>query len=68
VTEHDTQGERDFAVAAHGGRRTLVGELWHYVKLYRSWWVVPILLAFAVLGGLIALSGSGAAPFIYALF
>jgi hypothetical protein len=68
VSGRDSHGERDFAVAAHSGRRTLVGELWYYVKLYRSWWVVPILLAFAVLGGLIALSASGAAPFIYALF
>jgi len=58
----------DFAAAARVGRRTLVGEIWYYVKLYRSWLVVPILLALALLGGLVMVGGSGAAPFIYALF
>jgi hypothetical protein len=58
----------DFAAAARAGRRTLVGEVWYYVKLYRSWLVVPILLALALLGGLVSIGASGAAPFIYALF
>jgi hypothetical protein len=60
--------ENEFTAAARAGRRTLVGELWYYVKLYRSWLVVPILLVLALLGGLVSLGGSGAAPFIYALF
>ena len=58
----------DFAAAARAGRRTIVGEVWYYVKLYRSWLVVPVLLALALLGGLVMVGGSGAAPFIYALF
>ena len=58
----------DFAAAARTGRRTAVGELWYYVKLYRSWLVVPIILAIAILGGFVMLGSSGAAPFIYALF
>ena len=58
----------DFQSAAHGGRATLLGEFWYYLKLYRSWLIVPVLLAIAVLGGFVMLSGSGAAPFIYALF
>jgi hypothetical protein len=66
-TEKPESGE-DFAAAARDGRRTLVGEVWYYVKLYRSWLVVPILLALALLGGLVTVGGSGAAPFIYALF
>jgi uncharacterized protein DUF5989 len=58
----------DFATAARAGRRTVAGEFWYYVKEYRSWLVVPVLLALAVLGGFVMLGGSGAAPFIYALF
>jgi hypothetical protein len=64
-----TQDEgTEFAAAARQGRRTVVGELWYYVKLYRSWLVVPILLMLALLGGLVSIGGTGAAPFIYALF
>jgi hypothetical protein len=62
------EGGEDFAAAARAGRRTIVGEVWYYVKLYRSWLVVPVLLALALLGGLVMVGGSGAAPFIYALF
>ena len=66
-TEKSESGE-DFAAAARTGRRTLIGEVWYYVKLYRSWLVVPVLLALALLGGLVTVGGSGVAPFIYALF
>jgi hypothetical protein len=58
----------DFAAAARAGRRTMVGEFWYYLKLYRSWLVVPIILLIAILGGFVMLGASGAAPFIYALF
>jgi hypothetical protein len=58
----------DFAAAARAGRGSLVGEFWYYLKLYRSWLVVPVILALALLGGFVMLGGSGAAPFIYALF
>ena len=46
----------------------MLAEIWYYVKLYRSWMVVPILLTLALIGGFISLGASGAAPFIYALF
>jgi hypothetical protein len=64
---HDEDGD-DFAVAARAGRSMLVGEFWYYVRLYRSWLIVPILLVLALLGGFVSLGGSGMAPFIYALF
>lgn len=44
-------------------------ELWSYLRTRRKYWLVPILLAMAVLGALIVLSqGSVIAPFIYTLF
>ena len=64
----DQRDDNEFAAAARTGRRTLVGELWYYLKYYRSWLVIPILLMLALLGGFVTLGGSGAAPFIYALF
>ena len=68
MSNEKLEAGEDFAAAARHGRRTLVGEIWYYVKLYRSWLVVPILLVMALLGGLVMVGGSGAAPFIYALF
>lgn len=69
MTSDPRSPESDFATAAaRAGRRTLAGELWYYLKLYRSWLVVPILLMLVLLGAFVSASGSGVAPFIYALF
>ena len=44
-------------------------ELWAYVRTRKKFWLLPILLVMAILGGLIVLSqGSAVAPFIYTLF
>ena len=67
MDEKPESGE-DFESAARSGRHSTAGEFWYYVKLYRAWLVVPIILAIAILGGLVTIGGSGAAPFIYALF
>jgi hypothetical protein len=44
-------------------------ELWSYLRTRRKYWLVPIMIAMALLGALIVLSqGSVIAPFIYTLF
>lgn len=44
-------------------------ELWRYMKVRKKFWLLPVLLAMAVLGALIVLAqGSAVAPFIYTLF
>ena len=44
-------------------------ELWAYLRTRRKYWLVPILIAMALLGALIVLSqGSVIAPFIYTMF
>ena len=46
-----------------------LGELWSYLRTRRKYWLVPIMIAMALLGALIVLSqGSVIAPFIYTLF
>jgi len=64
----DTDKVQRFAEAAQAERSSLVGEVVHYVKLYRRWSIIPILLALALLGAFLSLGSSGVAPFIYALF
>ena len=44
-------------------------DLWAYMRTRKKYWLIPIMLAMVVLGGLIVLAqGSAVAPFIYTLF
>ena len=44
-------------------------EIWAFVRARKKYWLLPILLAMLLLGGLIILTqGSAVAPFIYTLF
>ena len=44
-------------------------ELWLYMRARKKFWLIPILLVMAILGGLLVLAqGSAVAPFIYTLF
>lgn len=44
-------------------------ELWLYMRVRKKFWLIPILLVMAILGGLLVLAqGSAVAPFIYTLF
>ena len=43
-------------------------ELWQFLRDNKKWWLGPIVLVLLLLGGLIALSGTVAAPFVYTLF
>jgi hypothetical protein len=49
-------------------RGGLIGEFWYFVRHNRKWWLIPLLIPVLVLGGLMLLAGTGAAPFIYTLF
>jgi len=51
-----------------GKNRSFVAELALFLVQNRKWWLIPIALVLALLGVLIALGGTGAAPFIYTLF
>ncbi len=43
--------------------------MFQFLKENKKWWLMPIILIFILLGGLIVLAkGSALAPFIYALF
>lgn len=45
-----------------------VGEFIDFLKYNKKWWLLPIVLVLAMVGGLAMLSSTGAAPFIYTLF
>ena len=44
-------------------------EIWSFLRARKKFWLLPIVLAMVVLGGLVVLTqGSAVAPFIYTLF
>jgi Family of unknown function (DUF5989) len=43
----------------------LLGEFWEFLRHNKKWWLLPILITLLILGLLVVLSGTGAAPFIY---
>jgi len=54
--------------ASQQSDKGLVRELFTFLSQNKKWWLLPILLAVLVLGVLVMLSSSAAAPFIYPLF
>jgi uncharacterized protein DUF5989 len=46
----------------------IFGELWGFMAHNKKWWLTPIVLMLLILGVLILVGGTGAAPFIYTLF
>jgi hypothetical protein len=46
----------------------VIGELVAFMAHTKKWWLTPIVLMLLLLGVLIVIGGTGAAPFIYTLF
>ena len=57
-----------FADQARQQRPGLAAELIDFLRNNKKWWLTPIILVLLVVGALIMLSGTAAAPFIYTLF
>jgi hypothetical protein len=47
---------------------SLAAEFLEFLGQNKKWWMLPILIVMLLLGVLIFLSGTAAAPFIYTLF
>ncbi len=46
----------------------LLRESWALIRSERKWFLVPLLVVFVLVGGLVVLGGTGAAPLLYSLF
>ena len=58
----------DFDRHAGTPRPGLAVEFWDFLKENKKWWLLPILVVFALVAMLLVLGGTAAAPFIYTLF
>ncbi len=58
----------DFLEAAGQKERGIVAEFVAFMAENKMWWMTPILIVFGLLGVLLVLGATGAAPFLYTLF
>ena len=57
-----------FVEAREARQGNLAGEFFRFFRHNKKFWLIPLILGLLVLGLLILLGGSAAAPFIYTLF
>jgi hypothetical protein len=57
-----------FAREADGAGASLGYELWQLICQNRKWWMLPVIGVLMMVGLLVLMGGTAAAPFIYTLF
>lgn len=57
-----------FEAGAQEQSTSIVTELLQFLRHNKKWWLLPILIVLALVGVLVVLGGTAAAPFIYTLF
>ena len=55
----------DQAAEHRGG---LIAEFWEFFLTNKKWWMIPIVVVLLLMAGLVLLSGSALAPFMYTFF
>ena len=58
----------EFEQLAEEEQLGLLAEFWLFIKEEKKWWLTPIIVVLLGVGVLVALTSTGAAPFIYTLF
>ena len=66
--QESEQQEKDFLGAAESSNRGLMGEFFGFMRENAKWWLLPFLIVFGLLGILLIVGTTGAAPFIYTMF
>ena len=48
---------------------SFIAELWAFMRSRKKYWMIPILVTMAIVGGLlVVVQGTAVAPFIYTIF
>jgi hypothetical protein len=63
-----SQPPNDFENASNEKQGNLVSEFLAFLKQNRKFWLLPLIIVMLMLAGLLILSSTAAAPFIYTLF
>jgi len=64
----DDTSKSEFEELRDGEQLSLPREFLLFIRQNKKWWLIPILIALALIGLLAALGSTGAGPFIYTLF
>ena len=60
--------QNEFEQASKNSETGFIPELIGFLKTNKRWWLTPIVVCLLLLGILLILGSTGAAPFIYTLF
>lgn len=60
--------QKSFEQLGDERQASIFEEFTSFILENKAWWLVPILIVFALVGALLLLTSTGAAPFIYTLF
>ena len=66
MSQEDQNNE--FEEAGRQKQLSLLQEFLLFITENKKWWLIPILLVLGLVGVLLVLGSTGAAPFIYTLF
>lgn len=62
------EAQNEFEKLGQQKQANLVQEFTHFLSENKKWWLAPIVIALGIVGVLVILGSTGAAPFIYTLF
>lgn len=66
--ENKSSKAAEFSAGADAKNVGIISEVFDFLRANKKWWLLPILLVLLLVGVLVILGGSVAAPFIYTLF
>jgi len=66
--DQNPKDDDEFLAKASGKQTGLVAEFIGFLRANKKWWLAPIIISILLLGLLVVLGGTAAAPFIYTLF
>lgn len=64
----DSSQQDDFLKEASQAPPGFFAEFWEFLRYNKKWWLTPIFVVLLLVGILVLMTGSAAAPFIYTLF
>tara|TARA_R110002096_G_scaffold16898_9_gene57918 strand:- start:35457 stop:35666 length:210 start_codon:yes stop_codon:yes gene_type:complete len=68
ANKEDRDDAAQMAELAADGQQGFIRELVAMLLHSKKWWLTPILIVLLLVGALVILGGTGAAPFIYTVF
>lgn len=62
------QQKKSFETASSKQQPSLLTDVWSLLRQHKKYWLIPVVAGLLILGVLVVLGGTAAAPFIYTLF